>query len=364
MLKKLIKELPSIASTASTTGSGSSNEAKRSIAVSQQEQGITSKEVIGSQNKNTDSYDSATISKTGTCNDIDNKTDPNQAKTIEHKPGEIAFFKLLHSELRKASHFFSTAEQEFAIREERVREGMEIMRAPNAIMVNDRWSLLAKSLCKLYKDLLLLETFAIMTYCSFSKILKKHDKVTGYKTRTAFMTKIVDKANFTNYPNILAMIDRCAALYEEVSNHLMAEGRGSLLEDERLFINMIHRLNDQVLDTDTDYSAASFSRQRNTNHNTMPDFQEPEPRNQHHQQPTDEHADHLAPGRVARQITHSEPIPSQIEEAKKDDFTAANPNNKSDMQTKTKRKRTDDDRCTLNSSEKRRKGEEETDNFD
>lgn len=32
---------------------------------------------------------------------------------------------------------------------------------------------------KLYKDLLLLENFAIMNYCGFSKILKKHDKVTG-----------------------------------------------------------------------------------------------------------------------------------------------------------------------------------------
>lgn len=31
----------------------------------------------------------------------------------------------------------------------------------------------------LYKDLMMLENFAIMTFCAFSKILKKHDKNTG-----------------------------------------------------------------------------------------------------------------------------------------------------------------------------------------
>lgn len=168
---------------------------------------------------------------------------------IGKSPGEVAFFKLLHAEFNKATHFFDKAQQEFIIREERVREGMNIMKQPNSIMVNEKWSLLAKSLYRLYKDLLLLETFAIMTYCSFSKILKKHDKVTGYKTRSAFMTNVVNNANFTNYPVVLEMISRCEQLYEEVAEHLLKEGKENLYEDERLFINMIHRLNEQVLDT-------------------------------------------------------------------------------------------------------------------
>jgi hypothetical protein len=168
---------------------------------------------------------------------------------IGKSPGEVAFFKLLHAEFNKAEHFFEKAQQEFVIREERVREGMSIMKQPNSIMVNEKWSLLAKSLYRLYKDLLLLETFAIMTYCSFSKILKKHDKVTGYKTRNAFMANVVNKANFTNYPVVLEMISRCERLYEEVAEHLLKEGKENLYEDERLFINMIHRLNEQVLDT-------------------------------------------------------------------------------------------------------------------
>lgn len=162
-------------------------------------------------------------------------------------PGEIAFFKLLHSEFKKSCIFFKNAEEEIAIREARVQEGNDIMQCPNSIMVNDRWSLLSKSLYRLYKDLLLLETYAIMTYVTFSKILKKHDKMTGFVTRNAFMGNVVSKANFTTYPKLTAMINRTEALYEEVSARIRQEGKDSLYEDERLFINMIHRLNNQAL---------------------------------------------------------------------------------------------------------------------
>lgn len=179
--------------------------------------------------------------------------DPSRAEQCREElgksPGEIAFFKLLHTEFRKASYFFEKAQTEFEIREERVREGMNIMKQPNSILVNEKWSMLAKSIYRLYKDLLLLETYAIMAYCSFSKILKKHDKVTGHNTRSAFMTNVVNKANFTNYPKVLAMISRCEQLYDEVSQRLLQEGKQGLYEDERLFINMINRLNDQVLGT-------------------------------------------------------------------------------------------------------------------
>lgn len=125
---------------------------------------------------------------------------------------------------------------------------MVIMKQPTSIMVDEKWYMLAKSIFRLYKDLLLLETYAIMTFCSFSKILKKHDKVTGHHTRNAFMSKVVNVANFTNYPKVLEMISRCEQLYEEVSTRLVQEGKEALYEDERLFINMISRLNEQVLD--------------------------------------------------------------------------------------------------------------------
>mmetsp|Transcript_20102 Transcript_20102/g.43639 ORF Transcript_20102/g.43639 Transcript_20102/m.43639 type:complete len:409 (+) Transcript_20102:112-1338(+) len=171
------------------------------------------------------------------------------AAQMSRNPGEVAFFKLLNSELKKAIHFFDKAQLEIEIREERVREGIDIMRKANSLMVSEKWSLMAKSLYRLYKDLLLLETYAIMTYCSFSKILKKHDKVTSHNTRIAFMKNVVNKANFTHYPKLLEMITRCERLYDGVSQSLIVEGKSGLYEDERLFINMIHRLNEQVLES-------------------------------------------------------------------------------------------------------------------
>lgn len=161
-------------------------------------------------------------------------------------PGEIAFFKFLHLELKKTVKFFGSAKKEFSIREQRVRDGMEIMRSSNSIMCADRWSTMAKSIYRLYKDVLLLELYAIMTYCSFSKILKKHDKTTGYSTRIAFMSNVVNKANFTSYPDLLAMISRCETLFEEVSQKLLIEGNSALCDDERLFLSMIHRFYGQI----------------------------------------------------------------------------------------------------------------------
>jgi hypothetical protein len=133
---------------------------------------------------------------------------------------------------------------------------------------------MAKSLYRLYKELLLLETYAIMTYCSFSKILKKHDKVTKHNTRVAFMKNVVNKANFSHYPKLLAMITRCERLYDEVSQSLIVEGKSGLYEDERLFINMIHRLNEQALDTAEGEGAPDLEgrkEQRRTNSLNSPD---------------------------------------------------------------------------------------------
>lgn len=248
MLKKLIKELPSLVpledgktrSLARRDRTDSSDSLQSSV---DNESATTSAE-----QHHGDNTGEATTVEAENETTMDSRVNLRKEE-LGRNPGEIAFFKLLHSEFKKACHFFGKAEQEFIIREERVREGMEIMKRPNSIMVNEKWSMLAKSIYRLYKDLLLLETFAIMTYCSFSKILKKHDKVTGHLTRSAFMANIVGKANFTNYPKVLDMITRCEQLYEDVSNRLLQEGKEGLYEDERLFINMISRLNDQALDT-------------------------------------------------------------------------------------------------------------------
>lgn len=260
MLKKLIKELPSLVPNTDDGKIAHTNDGHDKIRPNSNIQepisNVTAHTSLSDAQKITDKTGEKTFQEKNTKTAISETSavvshnqQPHDAQSMGKSPGEVAFFKLLHSEFKKASHFFDRATEEFTIREERVREGMDIMRKPNSIMVNEKWGLMAKSIYRLYKDLLLLETFAIMTYCSFSKILKKHDKVTGYETKNAFMANIVNKANFTHYPKVLSMITRCEKFYEEVSTNLLKEGKEGLYEDERLFINMIHRLNEQVLES-------------------------------------------------------------------------------------------------------------------
>lgn len=172
-------------------------------------------------------------------------------------PGEVAFFKYLHSELQKVTFFFEETTKEYKIREQRLRRGMEIIKAQSRSMVDDRWGTMSRAMYTLYRDLLLLETFAIMTYVGFSKILKKHDKVTGYRTCTAYMESIVNKANFTHYPEVMAIISRVQSLHEDVSKRLEHEGKKALSEDEQLFISMIQRVNEEVLG-DNDVASAAL----------------------------------------------------------------------------------------------------------
>jgi len=264
MLKKLIKELPSLVPTEESSSKGSVD------AILSDEKRPDSPELFVQQQRGDNTEESKAASRfAAVVADVPNHVPESVEQRKEElgkSPGEIAFFKLLHSEFRKATFFFEKAQQEFVIREERVREGFEIIKQPNSIMVNEKWSLMAKTIFKLYRDLLLIETYAIMAYCAFSKILKKHDKVTGHSTRGPFMTNVVNKANFTHYPKVLEMIDRCEKLYEEVSERLLQEGKSGLYEDERLFINMISRLNSQVLEGPDGEGAAAQARKEKDFH--------------------------------------------------------------------------------------------------
>jgi len=116
-------------------------------------------------------------------------------------------------------------------------------------MMAERWLVISRSIHRLYRDLLTLETYAVMAYCSFSKILKKHDKVTGYPTRLAYMTSFVEKANFASYPRLLDLFRRCRRMDEEISGNVLNEVTNNLTEDERLFVRTVQRLSEDATQT-------------------------------------------------------------------------------------------------------------------
>lgn len=181
-------------------------------------------------------------------------------KMMSH-PGEIAFFRLLHSELHKAQHFFDGAQKELLIREERIQESIRIVKSLSPSS-EEAWSNVFRSLYKLNTKLLLLETYAIMSFCAFSKILKKHDKVTGFNTRLHFMEKLVKTSNFADYPELQEMTSRCKRGVKEVLysySKLLGQRRkkNNLFEDEHLFIHMVEKLNDQARETAVEEGASN-----------------------------------------------------------------------------------------------------------
>lgn len=159
-------------------------------------------------------------------------------------PNEVAFFRFLYSELQKSIRFFDRTLQEFTLRVERLQTGIQIMLKPESIAVEERWPALEKSAFKVYKDLLNLETYAIMSFCAFSKILKKHDKRTNRSTRNAFMSSMVDRASFSDTRCLQQMIHGTLKCYKQVTDRLKEQARkATLLEEERMFVNLASQLN-------------------------------------------------------------------------------------------------------------------------
>jgi SPX domain protein involved in polyphosphate accumulation len=106
----------------------------------------------------------------------------NKSNEIAKSQSERDFFQALRYELKKASDFFSSSEQLYRIRQARVEDGYRMLKegwTTSKVIDKAIWKMLLSACMKLYRDILLLENFAIMNYCGFSKILKKHDKVTG-----------------------------------------------------------------------------------------------------------------------------------------------------------------------------------------
>jgi SPX domain protein involved in polyphosphate accumulation len=135
---------------------------------------------------------------------------------ISKSAAEVEFFRSLKAELKKASNFFASAEELYRLRHLRVSNGFIMLQDKNILYDKNTWTRLLMACVKFYKDVLLLENFAIMNYCGFSKILKKHDKSTGFSTREAFMRNVMSQQNFTHYPYVLDLLKQSEKLFNSI----------------------------------------------------------------------------------------------------------------------------------------------------
>ncbi|CAM9584929.1 unnamed protein product [Discosporangium mesarthrocarpum] len=170
-------------------------------------------------------------------------------ETIARSDGEVAFYKLLMQELEKSSDFFNDVEKQFLIRKKRVLEGWRQLTDTGMIMDGITHKRLMEACVFLYKDLLLLENYAIMNYCGFSKILKKHDKVTGFLTREHFMRNVANKAPFVLYPRVIEMLLTMEKLFNNIEALGDPQGGETKLNlsEEQLFIENMRTINLEAL---------------------------------------------------------------------------------------------------------------------
>lgn len=120
-------------------------------------------------------------------------------------------------------------------------QGLDANNLLRRLSETDAFQLL-DNIAKFYTDLLLLENFAVMNYCGFGKILKKHDKVTGYVdfhpcsyvhhftcfyvrfvnlwysfvTKSSFMQQVVNKQTFARHERLLRMLQQTEHAYKRL----------------------------------------------------------------------------------------------------------------------------------------------------
>lgn len=131
-----------------------------------------------------------------------------------------AFFRLLHDELAKLSRFFSERETSLTgaanafIASLRPRlDGGSPLGGFSAEELQQHIS----TVVGYYKQLMMLENFAILNYVGFSKILKKHDKMTRHSTRAKFMQNAVQKHPFTRYARLEKALQETEQLFMRLS---------------------------------------------------------------------------------------------------------------------------------------------------
>lgn len=184
----------------------------------------------------------------GTKGRIEEESERRDPHQLTKSASEVEFFRVLKYELKKTSDFFAMSEQLYKIRHKRVLESHQLLKDNESQSGEGRfdrnsWTRLLSSCVKFYKDVLLLENYAIMNYCGFSKILKKHDKLTGYTTREAYLKNVLNAQNFTHFPFVMELLRQVEKLFDDIQS---MQNAIPIHREEKLFIEAIRGLNHEA----------------------------------------------------------------------------------------------------------------------
>jgi len=137
---------------------------------------------------------------------------PDAEKIINSK-GEREFFKALSTELRKVeTRFADLKAKSLALAEE--------FSSPAVLSIPMRANELQERLTRCasaHLFVLLVENYAVLNYCGFTKILKKHDKLRSTDTKVRFMSKMVNDRNFAKFDDVRAALEKLESTFARLS---------------------------------------------------------------------------------------------------------------------------------------------------
>lgn len=132
---------------------------------------------------------------------------------------EVNFFRDLQVELKKISLFYAAKEKRCCVRLRQLRSLHKSLQKQSKIETFELLRLLF-AFVHFYRNCIRLENYAVINYQGFSKILKKHDKVTGYNTRSKYMRRKVNLSSFSGYPNLLHVLSSTEDMFYEVERDI------------------------------------------------------------------------------------------------------------------------------------------------
>ncbi|ETV98523.1 hypothetical protein H310_08658 [Aphanomyces invadans] len=128
---------------------------------------------------------------------------------------EIDFFTELRDQLRKLACFYVAEEKRYLFRFQQLQAVLKDMKKKTEVDEIDAKRLMVACV-HFYGECIQLENYAVTNYQGFSKILKKHDKMTGHNTRTKYMRKMVNQSPFANYPQLISILDGTERMFTEI----------------------------------------------------------------------------------------------------------------------------------------------------
>ncbi|KDO24229.1 hypothetical protein SPRG_09865 [Saprolegnia parasitica CBS 223.65] len=153
-------------------------------------------------------------------------------ESIRESVNEMNFFRTLRADMAKIADFFVKTQQRYGDllgHLETHFKAFEQARDAN----QDTKTQIMGACVALFKEMLLLENFALINYSGISKILKKHDKWTGYNTRTKFVEQVLNKQPFATYSQLLTMIHRVETIFMDATGSTITQHDDSTAPQDR-----------------------------------------------------------------------------------------------------------------------------------